>query len=716
MGNKAYINAFISSAVLAGKNIQLGLLLNQFFARYFNSLPYYSEHLSEQYLRDTINGANLGLTCTVWAADGTAEIEFITAEKGYTATCKATTTDGVVIALPISYLVDRYTITSIAQNVSNIKIYDPAYIPTDAEVIDLNLDGSQPWVAHQFKMEEGPGSGATDNVICFDRLNDGVYATITSNVSGSTWDTDKTIFSVNNALGYKIALGTEVGGLLEIGSLIPISATNPSLTVLGTTPTYLGKANYDLKLTLQNCVETTDTEYIQLDADVIDGNKWAFEIDLEDVDTSNAYNGIVRKSSSTAPLVWLKNNTDNVFRIRNNSSAAIIGTYDTSQIIKGKLLIVSNSIDVEFYHNSLNVDTLIIDAALTIDSLFTTNAAGASGLKGKASNTKIWDLSAYTSGQIDALDFDTLAPTNWFALNEYDEDLTLPATKTFYDKMGTGVTGVLTNGSDANISKMDGLSQNFEKGFNWAVVSDGVDDGFSIPLSGIRSAAKIIAYIDGNDSQFVFAHDNSSEYLAFGAGASGSTSINNGAGTPTYYKNDIQQFPTTRNDIVALFGGEFNKIEFRNVNLTTWTNFDLFNFAGFPFKNTTVKVEIYLDGANLSHSLISQSDGTLLDIVNDVTYTNQGTGSLGVLSIPASEITPTEDVIGVDLVNPPRTDQSEQNVKAIETAEFIDKDADEVFFSSGVAQDVNLTDIPDNDYISVIKNVQNQITDLRIKA
>ena len=311
-------------------------------------------------------------------------------------------------------------------------------------------------------------------------------------------------------------------------------------------------------------METTDSEYIQLSEDVISGNKWAFEIDLEDIDTSNSWNHLIGSSSDVYPQFSLRNATTDVIRLRNDAQSSATGTSDTSNIVSGKLLIVSNSSSVFIYHNGELFDTIVFNYGVTFDIFFNSfSSSFTEGYKGKASNTKIWDLSAYTSGQIDVLDFDTLAPTNWFALNEYDEDLTLPATKTFYDKMGTGVTGVLTNGSDANISKMDGLSSNFR-------------DGFATTTAG-------------GTTMFPRLEDES--------GYAGTT------------------------------GGE----------------------GGFT--------------AYLS-----------------------------------------------------RTDQSEQNVKAIETAAFIAKDAAEVFFNSGVAQDVNLVDITSNDYITKIKNAQNVITDLRIKA
>lgn len=340
-------------------------------------------------------------------------------------------------------------------------------------VTGLNIKGDQVGVVGQFSMEEDAGDGATDNLIAFDRLNDGLYSTIAGGVSGSIWDTDSTIESINNALGYGVALGTEIGGLVEIGSSIPISATNPTLTVVGAVPTFTGQAGYPAQLVDQNCVKTTNIQTIQLSANVINGNKWAFEIDLDEVNTAQSYNMLLGNDIATDNYISLKVAGTHTFRIR-PASGFVDGTYDTSNITNGILRCVSNTTNVKIYHNDALVDTITVDADLLINRIFNFDTeASALGYNGKANNAKIWNLTAYSQAQIDALDFDALAPTNWFALNEYDNELTLPSTLTFYDVMETGVTGVLTNGSNANISKTDGMSGNFRYGNNYKTVLGG---------------------------------------------------------------------------------------------------------------------------------------------------------------------------------------------------------------------------------------------------
>jgi hypothetical protein len=94
-----------------------------------------------------------------------------------------------------------------------------------------------------------------------------------------------------------------------------------------------------------------------------------------------------------------------------------------------------------------------------------------------------------------------------------------------------------------------------------------------------------------------------------------------------------------------------------------------------------------------------QSDGTLKD-QNDVTYTNQGTGDLATVYIPASEIT-DKDIAGVTLLNTSGNVVNENYIEAIEAEELISRDdkfkdsldADLPLFTAGTANEIPLADI-----------------------
>ena len=603
---EAFIKAYILGGIRAGAGY-IAALAGAYFARYFRTAQIYGAIDGVNYLLDTQNDTTrVSAPCPVWVADGTAEFEVVMAEKSYTADCKAVTTNGVVVDLTIAYSATKYVVESIAQNIARIKIFDPAYTPTDAEVLDLDLNGTQSWVAHHFPMEEAVG------VISFDVINAGVYGTLTG-ITGTGRGTDDTIYSRNDALGYGVSDGTELSGALDVGVLIPILSSNHTLTVLSGAPTYTKIAGKHLQL---------------VGANALIGD------------------GVAKLTFASLP------------------------TYDAITILE--------------------------DGVETVISLTT--------LEYVMSNLKKYNLVVFKNAGVEVAKF---------GLYEYDNELTIPSTLNFYDVLESGATCVLTSGGDANVSKSDLMSWNFEKGFNlyngWqietgaaSVVSGEIVQG----TAGLNSIPCTQAY--GVWEFDISKTENGIDRFYFMAG--------NNTGVPTasvgyyIYISASENIVIVRSEsagTLTLFTTAVSYISTNAYRIKVERNFSVNQF------HTGAKgsFKVFIKGGSFgaTYVLVDVSGGTGTNPVTDNTYTtsayfvtdmdagdkfgdpvlsdaeipiNDILATRGAM-LPASALTPTEDIAGVTLVNKPDTDgdgglssktYSEQSIIPIASKEQIERD------------------------------------------
>jgi len=124
---------------IIGIGTVIGDLLSSIFARWFNRSPYYSEHDSEEYLRDNINSGSLAQPTTVWDADGTAVIEIT--ESDYPTVdfdkvvFSGVTTDSVGVFLSHTRSGGICTVASSAQKLSNVKMWDVDELELGSELV-----------------------------------------------------------------------------------------------------------------------------------------------------------------------------------------------------------------------------------------------------------------------------------------------------------------------------------------------------------------------------------------------------------------------------------------------------------------------------------------------------------------------------------------------------------------------------------------------------
>jgi len=562
------------------------------------------------------------------------------------------------------------------------------------------------------------GGGTSSEITANGAYSNTAYAS--SNDRIRAFATENSDLSIDN-LSVKQALEQSVN--------IPISTTNPSLTVLSSQPTYLGQANYDLKLTKQNCVETTNTEYLQASENLIDGNKWAFEIDLAEVDTNNV-NVLLGNDTDFSWLSW---GNAGVFSVR-VVSTIYNGTKSVVGLTDGNVLIVYNSTKITVYFNGTYFDEIARTDNLAFNRLLNYKNL-TQVFKGKASHTKIWDLSAYTSGEIDALDFSTLAPTNYFALNEYDSDKTLPATKTFYDKMGTGVTLTLENGSDANIDKMEGLSQNLEDGFATTTAggttmfprlddetgyagTTGLEAGFTAYKARTdQSEQNVLA----EETAAFIAKDKSTKVCT----SAGTTYV---ASTQAYgvWEFDVEKVDESAEVTIYISSDSYDILSANNYRL----RFDALERISFAIMTNGVAVTLFRTSASYFDitdkyrvKVIRLIDGTFFVYIkygefgNDYVLVDTA-GGLG--SNPLVDNTHTSSAFLIsELKTNAKFGNLTKNLIPVAITDFTDgtgtfEIAGEFFDKDGNAVDKPLSELVTNDYITKVTDENSSIIDLKI--
>jgi hypothetical protein len=321
-----------------------------------------------------------------------------------------------------------------------------------------------------------------------------------------------------------------------------------------------------------------------------------------------------------------------------------------------------------------------------------------------------------------------------FNLNEYDSTKTVPTIKSFYGVKQSGATCVLTDDT-ANISKADGLSSNFEKGFNWGVVSDGVDD--YIDLTNIRIPATDDFELEMNMVRLTTA-SNVTIISQYTAGETGRFLLNLGSSnriTVTLglsYNSPIESLkPLVPYNIklrrslgnIEVLIDDVIVISFVS-SLIYQRDLVVFNAIGLSSFSNIVVEDIKLTIGATAFKATAQSDGTLKD-QNGTIYTNQGTGDLATVYIPASEITPTEDIAGVTLQQKSGNSQNENYIKPSTNAvewtsrddKFLNSVAGELpFFVATVAQEIELAAIAGINEGNSITIVGGDIKDIKLKV
>jgi len=118
---------------------------------------------------------------------------------------------------------------------------------------------------------------------------------------------------------------------------------------------------------------------------------------------------------------------------------------------------------------------------------------------------------------------------------------------------------------------------------------NGSSDGLGLTVGSLPASASVyIVYQADADTAYMTVTSTGTGKFPFLAQSGLSQSANSGSGTPSYYKNSVQQTVTTRAEAYTAFSSANALLQtLLNVNMSTWSGLSVADYGGF----------IYLDGA-----------------------------------------------------------------------------------------------------------------------
>jgi hypothetical protein len=304
-------------------------------------------------------------------------------------------------------------------------------------------------------------------------------------------------------IGHKLGIGRfQIGAVLN--SVEYFSEYFP--TVADRLLTDLSGNNHPLSLTRKNCLISTNTFRATLSDNIIYGNHWAIEFDLDDVDITHNWNVLIG-STTTEESIRLNGGVyGNGIYIRFADNSYVLGTVDTSVITWGKVTFVHTRTEIIVYWNGVEFDRITTSKTLTCNLLFNyINVSWTFGLIGACSDIKARDLSSYT-GDYSYSSIVAEALSAWLTLCEYDSDYTYDGDLIYNDVMESGLTCTVLAALSSRLGKCNGAAYDFLYGF---AKMDGDNKIYPKNQSGVGYAG----LVDSPDYEYLPKSTHSMQYV-----------------------------------------------------------------------------------------------------------------------------------------------------------------------------------------------------------
>lgn len=230
--------------------------------------------------------------------------------------------------------------------------------------------------------------------------------------------------------------------------------------------------SYPLKAVGQNCLKLTAGEQVgNLSASILTANKWMVKVQIFERDASQYKKSDIIGEQSGNSTIALKNGNDHTFRFISTNYQIVNGTFDTSTILSGEIIVMANgdtTNNLKWYHNGVLKETLTVGStSVDFDRLFRSGTTSGVSLIAKVPLLEVANLDALSTAEINALDIDTISPDHQFRFSKYAAGI-IPTSPRYYDLVGGVIFADLVDNNTFvadNFSTCEGLSASFENGY-----------------------------------------------------------------------------------------------------------------------------------------------------------------------------------------------------------------------------------------------------------
>jgi len=191
---------------------------------------------------------------------------------------------------------------------------------------------------------------------------------------------------------------------------------------------------------------------------------------------------------------------------------------------------------------------------------------------------------------------------------------------TWYDLSGNAKNFSLVNGPSWNSSY---TKSNFSL--------DGADDAINRASSVLTtSTGTVILWLRTTDTTWLWVRGNNNNALYLGATYPSVNWYNSGCSSPTYY---VDTSVSTNPHSEGVLDGRYHMFEARNVDFSSWTNYEILSYPGYSMNGNVSKILMYNRNITSDESLLLYYQGSIvtsnlkiaIDPANIISYPTSGT-------------------------------------------------------------------------------------------